>query len=310
MRVSSRGPREAIRTLCDLAGENDPRQAAVTMARRTLEGLGRIDMPIDVRELCKLRKMRVYEHYLPDCDARLIPMREGYIVEIQKGQCLQRQNFSLCHEIGHTFFAGDSAELLAREYSCNVFDAKTDFYEERLCSVAATELLMPSDAFLGIASDLVPGLPSVETIANKFGTSTEASIHRILELDAWQCCVLCYGRQDAGCSYQDMRLEWWSPSRALGGNHLAMMGLIFELQRIIEGGREGFSLQRRLGITGERVSLSMPGFGRPVFIEGYRSGFNSFERFYVFVFLGGSDGEKNRNSELLLHTDDKALELV
>jgi hypothetical protein len=266
-------------------------------------------MPLNVRELCEFRKMRVYEQYLADCDARLTPLREGYIVEVDKAHGASRQNFSLCHEIGHTFFLDSPSERVGAEFSCSPIVNQENNKIEYLCNVAATELLMPEGDFQRVTSDFRPSLASARMVAAAFGTSLETTLLRILELDLWQCCLLCARHERQITSGGELDWEGWTPSVTLGYGFLAVMGVIFELESILSGEGYGVNFLRRLAIAGEKARIVMPGLTMPVFLESYSCSLRSADRYYVLVVFEHRGRASKENYEFRLLDHENVLEL-
>jgi hypothetical protein len=133
-----------------------------------------------------MRDVEIDKVYLNDCDARLLPIRGGYIAEIHTRHQRTKQNFSLCHEVAHTFFSDDNNDT-RETVSCSESYSSSHEFEEWLCDNAAAELLMPKESFELVASGFAPSLDSVATIAEMFDASFSATALRIKNLDVWPC---------------------------------------------------------------------------------------------------------------------------
>ncbi len=272
-------------TLCELAGVRNPRHAVIAMAQRTVQEYGRRFPPFQARELCELRKIRVYEQCLVDCDARLFPTSDGYIAEVHEGHRKERKNFSLCHEIGHTFFARDSSEFAGIDYRCKPAKVGENKFEEYLCNLAAVELLMPGGIFRQYANDLKPNVNSLSKLAKEFQVSLEAAIYRILDLDVWSCCFLCFNASTIELG-NGPQLTGWQPSVTLGKNPLMILSLMLELQRMLATGPLVDYLQRCLSQGSQRMVVEIPTLKTLLTLETYSVNLGAVRQVNMLLFLG------------------------
>jgi Zn-dependent peptidase ImmA (M78 family) len=87
-----------------------------------------------------------------------------------------RINFSIAHEIAHTFFP--SSMTGARFRSMCADDSREANELEFLCHRGAAELLMPVDEFAEELADGI-GLAAVPRLCQRFGGSFEATVYRL-----------------------------------------------------------------------------------------------------------------------------------
>jgi Zn-dependent peptidase ImmA (M78 family) len=87
-----------------------------------------------------------------------------------------RANFSIAHEIVHTFFP--NSVYGARFRSLHIDDSREATELERLCHLGASELLMPHEEFLEERGEEF-GLKDIPHLAERFGSSYEATVYRI-----------------------------------------------------------------------------------------------------------------------------------
>lgn len=87
-----------------------------------------------------------------------------------------RTNFSIAHEIVHTFFP--NSRHGARFRSLHLDESREATELERLCHLGASELLMPEEEFLVERGDEF-GLKDVPRLAERFGSSYEATLYRL-----------------------------------------------------------------------------------------------------------------------------------
>lgn len=192
------------------SGVRNPQRAVFRLAQTLVQHSGYTTPPYSPRMFAEIAKVAIAETDLVDCDARLFPFPTGYLAEICAWHPPTRQNFSLCHEIAHTFFL-DPLALDSTGLSCSIF-SPAGRYEERLCNLAASELLMPQIQFRRIVQDFNPSLASVRSISSLFGTSMQAVIRRICELDLWNCVYACLEPQDQEFLELGFRISWWGSS--------------------------------------------------------------------------------------------------
>ena len=87
-----------------------------------------------------------------------------------------RVNFSIAHEIVHTFFPNSMSGARFRSIHTDQSREATEL--ERLCHLGASELLMPEEEFLQeLGSGF--GLHSTPRLAERFGSSFEATVFRL-----------------------------------------------------------------------------------------------------------------------------------
>lgn len=92
-----------------------------------------------------------------------------------------RVNFSIAHEIIHTFFP--NSRTGARFRNLHTDDSKEANELERLCDLGAAELLMPGQEFRdAMGGDM--GLHLVTSLSERFGSSFEATVFRLATASA------------------------------------------------------------------------------------------------------------------------------
>jgi len=176
------GPR-ALGLLKSLPVATDPVEAVLLFAEMLVIESGMTEPPFAPARYAPLRRIHQILFNDMEVDGRLIPVENGFIVELKKNQSHERKNFTLAHEVSHTFFHG---AVPVTKYKMNG-PTTSDFdpEEERLCDIAASELLMPSLTFSAIAKDYLASPSSVIKIAALFETSTLATIIKLLQLNIW-----------------------------------------------------------------------------------------------------------------------------
>jgi hypothetical protein len=111
-------------------------------------------------------------------DAVLVPTAGG-----KRGQIVfnparppGRIAFSIAHEIAHTFFPNSISGTRFRTM-CNP-DSREGNELERLCDLAASELLMPLEEFRGVTGKEI-GFHLAEQLSSTFGSSFESTVFRM-----------------------------------------------------------------------------------------------------------------------------------
>jgi Zn-dependent peptidase ImmA (M78 family) len=120
-------------------------------------------------------------------DARIFSRPdETFVIEYNPLQKESRINFSIAHEIGHTFFP-DCKELIRNREN----EQDKDSWElEFLCNVAASEILIPYAEFNNEANSVPLTLESILNISNKYKASVESVFLRLCEVVEKPCTIL------------------------------------------------------------------------------------------------------------------------
>ncbi len=204
-----KGP-SRIAYLCSRAESRNPWLAVIRLAEETLSKCTTTAPPVSIEELCELRRVMPVEMYLAGFAARLLAVGDHYIAEVNERHPETRRRFSICHELGHTFFeqypGSDGNGSLCGNGSYE------QLLEERLCDTFAAEFLMPRDLFGRLVLDCRPGMESVRRIAKSFHVSTQSAARRIIELDLWPLALVLFHNRGSN----QAQLRGCKRSRSLG----------------------------------------------------------------------------------------------
>ncbi|MBI4188117.1 MAG: ImmA/IrrE family metallo-endopeptidase [Chloroflexi bacterium] len=150
----------------------------------------------------------------------LLRFQDGYTIKVNQNHNLTRQNFSGAHEIGHILFNELSLEPYLQSIEYRTFNPKGDPIfnpqgelearnkaKERLCDVAATELLMPEVVFSKYLSGFGVSVHSIERLANIFRVSFPAAAIRIAEVSEEACMALLWKPYPRNRP-KGLRLDW------------------------------------------------------------------------------------------------------
>lgn len=149
---------------------------------------------------------------LSETSAVLLRFHDGYVIKVNEQHNLARQNFSCAHEIGHILFDELKLECHVRSIEFRTFNPQGQAEararaRERLCNVAATELLMPEPAFKEYLSVFNVSVDSIERLATIFKVAMRAAAWRIAELSTEPCIALLW-KLDTRTKSKALRLAW------------------------------------------------------------------------------------------------------
>lgn len=138
----------------------------------------------------------------------LLKCNDGrFVVYLKKEVFDLRKNFTLAHEIAHTFFYG----LLTHPRSFRG-SLSSDPEEERLCDAAAAELLMPSSIFRDdLLSEAVVTPQTLFWLVNRYRVSIQSVAIRTAEVHSGLACAF-WKREGTAINLQSIsppRLKNW-----------------------------------------------------------------------------------------------------
>jgi len=155
---------------------------------------GQEEPPFLAEELAHLQGIKVMKEDLGEVDALLIRFPDGYTIKVNANHHPYRQNFSCAHEIGHTFL--HELDRLSRldNLDDNEFRMSNSNVvgkvKERLCQIAAAELLMPRVVFNKYLIDFGISVNSIKRLSQIFRVSLPAAAIRISQVSAEPCSVI------------------------------------------------------------------------------------------------------------------------
>ncbi len=155
----------------------DPVDAVKKQALRLFQESGIREPPFRPALYCSLRNVREIVQKRMEIDGQLIPLSDGYRIELRVDRPHGRRNFTCAHEIVHTFFYEAAPSLKALDN----YDAEEEF----LCNVGAAELLMPAPPFRQVVADFELSASSVVKISQLFETSITSTVVRLNNLGIW-----------------------------------------------------------------------------------------------------------------------------
>lgn len=171
---------------------NDPIEIVRSLARDLVlksYTKGWIGPPYNMVELAKLWKISIgpNDNVL---DGRLIPKANNkFAIEYNPRQSESRINFSIAHEIAHTFFP-DCADKVRNRYSKEEIEIENNWQLEFLCNVAASELLLPYAEFSSEANAAPLNLNTIKSLASRYNASIESVFLRFTEVVDKPCTIV------------------------------------------------------------------------------------------------------------------------
>ena len=181
----------------------------IAKAKRLVEEAAIPAPPVDPRTLAARRGIsKVLVSRSLSVSGQLLRLDDGFVIRLNASEPLERQNFSCCHEIAHTFALDyPFGSLRQRDEALRCLSSSASF-EERICDGAAAEMLMPEKFFRPIAAKLEPTMASVFTIASQFGSSIRATILRLTQLDLWSVVFIGWKFTTRAGSSPKLRVKW------------------------------------------------------------------------------------------------------
>lgn len=174
--------------------------------------------PFMPEEFARLKGVnQIVEAELGDTSGILLRLHDGFVIKVNKNHYPVRQRFSCAHEVGHLLFndlglerylqkveyraSNNQGRSKARRYLQRIKERESPYNpqrnvepraraRERLCDIAATELLMPEGVFRRYLSQFGVSVNSVEGLAHTFGVSIPAAAFRIAEVSPKPCATL------------------------------------------------------------------------------------------------------------------------
>jgi hypothetical protein len=148
---------------------------AITLLCEQILSEAEAEPPVPVERIASLRGIARICQRDQQWAGTLRPEGKNLVVDVRASDGYERQRFTICHESGHTFFAGFAEQP---RFRCN---GERTTLEQR-CDIAATEFLLPRRFFLGDIAAANFELETVEQLAIEYEASIEATALRVSDL--------------------------------------------------------------------------------------------------------------------------------
>jgi Zn-dependent peptidase ImmA (M78 family) len=167
--------------------------------------------PFSARNYAELLGIRqIIQEDIGEASGMLLKYHDGPVIQVNSKHNNARQDFSIAHELGHLIVDGIMDNGANNEVE---FRSASGFNTiERLCNVAATELLMPEEVFNSYLEKIGISIGSVPILSNIFKVSLESTIIRISELSKISVLALCWKHLKTSKG-ECLRLAWSSTSK-------------------------------------------------------------------------------------------------
>lgn len=171
-------------------------ERARLLVNKLIEDRGNDKPPFLPEEFARLQGVkRIVKTELGKTSAVLLRFPDGVVIKVNKNHHPDRQHFSIAHEIGHLLFSELKLEHYINSIEYRTFNPQAkertrEKARERLCDIAATELLMPEQVFKKYLTDFGLSINSVEPLAHIFRTSNLTTAFRIAEVSSEPCLML------------------------------------------------------------------------------------------------------------------------
>ncbi len=162
----------------------------LSRAEQLLQELG-ITEPdeIDLEAIAHYVGVRIRYRPLDGCEAHIVGYGDQAIITVNANGTVQRQRFSIAHELGHWHHhRGNSLACRVEEYQPQVTRA-----QEQIANAYAANLLMPPYLFKPLAEQHGKlTFKIVATLADTFNTSQIATAIRLVESDHTPALLVCH----------------------------------------------------------------------------------------------------------------------
>lgn len=172
-------------------------EKARKLTDQLIEQRGNSKPPFLPEEIAPLLGIRgIIKADLGETSAVLLRFRDGPIIKVNQNHYQNKCNFSCAHEIGHILFdeLGLEPYIAGIEYR-GTFDPQGQAFaysnaKERLCDIAARELLMPEAIFKDHLLGFGLSVSSIPLLSKAFKASIHAVALRIEEVCPESCVIL------------------------------------------------------------------------------------------------------------------------
>ena len=184
---------KSVKSLMRLEGGEDPEEIIRAKARAAVSNArergwtGPPYKPLLLASLLGIKTRKAKGIFSEEAQLRPVDGKQ-LLLEFNPERAAVRQNYSVCHEIAHTFFPDCFEMVRYRRSNPREFDPEKEV--EDLCQVGASELLMPLVDFQYDLAETGFSLSSVPKLAERFEASREATVRRMVSLTSICCAVV------------------------------------------------------------------------------------------------------------------------
>lgn len=123
-------------------------------------------------------------------EGRILPYPNGQLwIEYRSGRLKERQRFTIFHEFAHTFFP-DFCDLAPHHYTIQRKPTDPEDEVEKLCDIAASEMLLPIGEFRAHAYSIPKACcEALRDLSAIYVASPDATIRRFVEMHESLACA-------------------------------------------------------------------------------------------------------------------------
>jgi len=246
-------------------------ERARQLVKQLVEQRGHENPPFLGEEFARLLGVkRIEKADLQETSGILLRLAEGYIIKTNERQHSTRGNFSCAHEIGHILLDELKLEPRIEDEEFRTFNPQAHAIararaRERICDIAATELLMPEQVFKRYLSYFGVSVYSLERLANVFKVSIQSTAIRMAELSTEPSCVALLWKPWPRNNPKALRLAW--PKRNPQGKLCIPVNTVVRPPSTLHKAYQQDSPVKSLilfkvGNTKKRLRMESKGFGR------------------------------------------------
>ena len=211
---SRRWHHRSVLALVRSTGGGDPEEIVRTKAKEKVawaKSLGWVGPPYDpflLASLCGIKHRP--NPGLLSAEAQLTPQPgRQLLLEFNPERADVRRNFSICHEIAHTFFDDCYEVVSQRKSNPTTYGPQSEV--EQLCQIGAAELLMPEEDFLQDLQRLDFSMCSVPCLSGRYVASREAVLRRMVQLGGRPAALVFLSRRLAPSQRRDKQQRTFIP---------------------------------------------------------------------------------------------------
>lgn len=181
---------------------------------------------IDLHAIAHLQGLSVRTAPLQACDARLVGLGKRGIITIRDDQRMERQRFSIGHEIGH--WRHHRNRVLMCQSKDIGEEQEAGKQREKVADIFASNLLMPNYLFRPLVQQSRrPTFELAMSLARDFRVSVTAATRRIVASDVFPAVVVSYTMKGRRWFERAPRIETsWTPKFEIDGRSRALSSLL------------------------------------------------------------------------------------
>lgn len=199
----------------------------MTDAEKLLQSYGVSDATdIDLHAIAHLQGLSIRLAPLRACDARLVGVGKRGIITVRDDQRMERQRFSIGHEIGH--WRHHRNRVLMCQSKDIGEEREAGKQREKVADIFASNLLMPDYLFRPLIQvERRPTFELAMSVARTFRVSVTAAMRRIIASDLFPAVLVSYSIKGRRWYEKAPRVEAsWTPTFEIDGRSRALHSLM------------------------------------------------------------------------------------